>query len=220
MQGMRGPTGVKAAATRAIDTALPTPGRGLAGADAPSDVALVDRFQAGERSAFDELVRRYQRPVYHLARRYLRNDADAADVTQRTFVRMFESLGGFRGASSVRTWIFRIAINLSLNHIRDSRRSEPSEIHAHMLTTAPLGASRVIADEETARLHEAIEALPPKQRMVLELRIYDDLSFREVAELAGCTENTAKVNFHHAVKRLRTLLTAPVPPSPSKEKAR
>src|SRR3954453_16951871 len=80
------------------------------------DLPLVDRFRAGERAAFDELVRRHQQALWRLARRYVKNDADAADVVQQTFVRAFRGLARFRAAATVRTWMYRIAINLALNH--------------------------------------------------------------------------------------------------------
>lgn len=170
------------------------------------DIALVDRVRSGDRRAFDTVVRKYQRPLYYLALRYLKNEADAADVSQRTFVRVFKSVGRFRGESSFRTWIYRIAINLSLNHIRDNKRERASEIDDAALTTEAVGVTGIVGRERAARLRAAIEQLPPKQRMVLELRIYDELPFREVGALAGCTENAAKVNFHHAMRRLRSML--------------
>lgn len=179
-------------------------------ADAEVDAALVERFRSGDRRAFDEIVQRHQQSIYYLALRYLKNDADAADATQKTFVRVFKSIDRFRGAASFRTWIYRIAINLCLNHIRDHRREYVTDIRDDALTTAPLGASRIIREDEARLLRDAIDELPPKQRMVLELRIYDELSFREVAELANCSENAAKVNFHHAVKRLRAILSEQV----------
>jgi RNA polymerase sigma-70 factor (ECF subfamily) len=178
--------------------------RGALAIDATDqDTALIDRFRAGERAAFDQLVRRYQRPIFYVALRYLRNEADAKDVTQRAFVRAYGALHKFRGSSSFRTWLYRIAINLSLNHIRDNRRERPGEIPDDALTVDATGPERLIASARSRMLRNAIDRLPPKQRMVLELRIYDELSFREVAELASCTENAAKVNFHHAVKRLK-----------------
>jgi RNA polymerase sigma-70 factor (ECF subfamily) len=170
------------------------------------DLPMVQRFREGERRAFDELVRRHQRSLWRLARRYVRNDADAADVTQQAFVRAFRGLGTFRAAATFRSWLYRIGINLALNHVRDRGREEPREIPDDAITASATGAQRIIDDEDQAALRAAIDELPPKQRMVLELRVYDDLSFREVAELADCTENAAKVNFHYAVKRLRERL--------------
>jgi RNA polymerase sigma-70 factor, ECF subfamily len=170
------------------------------------DMPLVERFRAGERRAFDELVRRHQKQVWRLARRYVRNDADASDLAQQTFVRAFRSLGGFRGAASFRSWLYKIAINLALNHLRDHAREQPAEIAEDAVTARATGPQRIIADEDQAALRAAVAELPPKQRMVLELRVYEELSFKEVAELADCSENAAKVNFHHAVKKLRERL--------------
>lgn len=170
------------------------------------DRELVKRFQGGERAAFDQLVRRHQRALWHLVRRYVKRDADASDVTQLVFVRAFRGLASFRGAASVRSWLFRIGINCALSWLRDHRREEPTEIADDALTEANPAPARLLEGEEGARLRRAIGQLPPKQKLVLELRVFDDLSFKEVAELADCSENTAKVNFHYAVKRLRDIL--------------
>ncbi len=172
------------------------------------DRELVDRFQAGERSAFDTLVRRHQKGMWRLVRRYVKRDADAADVTQQAFVRAFKGLVAFRGAATVRSWLYRIAINCALTWLRDHRREEPTEIAEDALTDTNPAPARLLGNENSLRLRTAIDTLPPKQKMVLELRVFDDLSFKEVAELADCSENTAKVNFHYAVKKLRDILGA------------
>jgi RNA polymerase sigma-70 factor (ECF subfamily) len=171
------------------------------------DLPLVERFRSGERRAFDEIVRRHQTALWRMARRYVKNDADASDVVQQTFVRAFRGLAKFRHAATVRTWLYRISINLALNHVRDRAREEPRDPESlDSESTHATGPQRIIDGEDAARLRVAIEALPPKQRMVLELRIFDELPFKEVADLADCTENAAKVNFHYAVKRLREIL--------------
>lgn len=193
-----------------MDLALPTAWLRTEDAvsDEPVDLdrALVTRAQRGDRAAFEQIVRRHQRGLWHLARRYLRSDADAADVTQQAFVRAYQALGGFRGDASVRSWLYRIAINLSLNAVRDRSREQPSELADDALTIAATGADRLEGSQRAAALRAAIAELPPKQKLVLELRVFDELSFREVAALADCTENAAKVSFHFAVKRLRRLL--------------
>ena len=170
------------------------------------DRLLVEQFHAGERAAFDQLVRRHQKGMWRLVLRYVRRDADAQDVTQLAFVRAFKGLGSFRGSASVRSWLYRIAINCALSWLRDHRRELPSEIPDEALVIEHASPGRIADGETTVRLRAAIAQLPPKQKLVLELRIFDDLSFREVAELADCSENTAKVNFHYAVKRLRDIL--------------
>ncbi len=170
------------------------------------DRELAERFRGGERTAFDQLVRRHQKGLWHLVRRYVKRDADASDVTQLAFVRAFRGLAAFRGAASVRSWLYRIAINCALSWLRDHRREEPTEIADDALVAMNPAQANLLDGEQGVRLRRAIEQLPPKQKLVLELRVFDDLSFKEVAELADCTENTAKVNFHYAVKRLRDIL--------------
>ena len=175
------------------------------------DGELVTRYLAGDRRAFDELVRHYQRPIYQVAYRYLRSEADAKDLTQRTFLKVYGALPRFRAEASFRTWIYRIAINLCLNELRDRRRGEASD-RPEVIDEATVPAPDIESLDDQARgagRPRAIARLPPKPRMVLELRIYDELPFREVAELVGSTENAAKVNFHHAVKRLRALKGEP-----------
>jgi len=173
---------------------------------ADPDRELMERFRSGERAAFDQLVRRHQKQLWRLARRYVKRDADAADVTQQAFVRAFKGSAAFRGTSSVRSWLYRIAINCALSWLRDHKREQPSEIDDDALSATNPAPAQMIATQDHAALRGAIEKLPPKQKLVLELRVFDDLSFKEVAELAECTENTAKVNFHYAVKKLRELL--------------
>jgi RNA polymerase sigma-70 factor (ECF subfamily) len=170
------------------------------------DRELAEQFRGGDRTAFDQLVRRHQKGVWRIVWRYVRRDADASDVTQQVFVRAFRGLATFRGAATVRSWLYRIAINAALSWLRDHRREQPAEIAEDALVEAHPGPSQLAKSEDGIRLRAAIAQLPPKQKMVLELRVFDDLSFKEVAELADCTENTAKVNFHYAVKRLRDIL--------------
>ena len=173
---------------------------------ADPDRELVEQFRAGDRLAFDQLVRRHQKGMWRLVLRYVRRDADAHDVTQLAFVRAYRGLASFRGTASVRSWLYRIAINCSLSWLRDHRREQPAEIPEDALVADHASPARIAESETAKRLRAAIDQLPPKQKLVLELRIFDDLAFKEVAELAECSENTAKVNFHYAVKRLRDIL--------------
>jgi RNA polymerase sigma-70 factor (ECF subfamily) len=168
----------------------------------PDDQALVARFQGGDRAAFDLLVRRYQRPIYWLALRYVGNDADAKDVAQRALVQAFVKVEQLRDAASFRSWVYRMAANLSLNVVRDRK---PSAELADDLATA-LVREPLVEEEAQRRLRAAVAQLPPQQRLVVELRIYEELSFAEVGEVAECSEDSAKVNFHHALKRLRVLM--------------
>ena len=184
---------------------------------------LAERFRTGDRAAFGELVERHQRGVYYLVWRYVRSDEDAKDVTQVAFVRAWVGAANFRADASFRTWIYRIATNLSLNWLRDRTRWRTSDLGsgghsvdsdggsgssvlAELPSPAPL-VTDLIDQADTARqLQDAVLGLPPRQRMVVDLRVQEGLSFKEVAEIAECSEDAAKANFHHALKRLRALL--------------
>jgi len=190
----------------ALAAGLPLLERSAAVTAADPDQELAERFRDGDRTAFDALVRRHQKGMWRLIRRYVKSDADAADVTQLAFVRAFRGLAAFRGTATVRSWLYRIAINCALSWLRDHRREQPAEIGEDALTEDNPAPARLSASDDRARLRAAIAQLPPKQKLVLELRVFDDLAFREVADLADCSENTAKVNFHYAVKRLRDIL--------------
>jgi RNA polymerase sigma-70 factor, ECF subfamily len=169
------------------------------------DAALVTQFLAGDRGAFDALVRKHQASVHRLVLRYVKSDADAKDITQVAFVRAFEKLGEFRGEAAFRTWLFRIAVNLALNHIR-GRPPDLAPIDDVAAFTTSLETSQLVAAEVWRKVSARLDELPPKQRLALELRIFHDLSFEEVAAVAGFSAESAKANFHHAVRRLRGLL--------------
>jgi RNA polymerase sigma-70 factor (ECF subfamily) len=169
------------------------------------DAALVTQFLAGDRDAFDALVVRHQAAVRRLVLRYVKSEADAKDITQMAFVRAFEKLSEFRGEAAFRTWLFRIAINLALNHVR-GRPADLQPIGDVAAFTKSLETSQLVAAEVWRKVSARLDDLPPKQRLALELRIFHDLSFEEVATIAGFSVQSAKANFHHAVKRLRGLL--------------
>lgn len=173
------------------------------------DADVLAAIRGGDSRAFEVLIRRHQRGVWAVVQRTLRNEADTADVVQLAFVRALRALPSFRGAATVRSWLYRIAINCALSWLRDHRRevpTEPSELLGAAASPEPSATQRLESQDRGAALRAAVAQLPPKQRLVLELRVFDDLSFREVAELAECSENTAKVNFHYALRRLRELM--------------
>jgi RNA polymerase sigma-70 factor (ECF subfamily) len=178
--------------------------------EADTDSDLVARFLAGDRSAFDVLVRRHQAAIRRLVLRYVKSEADAMDITQMAFVRAFEKLSEFRGDALFRTWLFRIAINLALNHVRGTSAdlAPMDDLDDVASFTSSLETSRLVAAEVWRKVSARLDDLPPKQRLALELRIFHDLSFDEIAAIAGFSVDSAKSNFHHAVKRLRDLLPA------------
>lgn len=172
----------------------------------PADDDLVRQARGRSRTAFEALVRRYQKPIFYLCLRYVRDRDEAADLAQRTFIRAFGKISELRGDGVFRTWLYRIGVNLALNHLRDHARFVDDEPTSESIPVEPVGADRIAAQEESIALRRAVARLPTKQRMTLELRIYEEMSFREIACALDTTEGAAKVNFHYAVRKLRALL--------------
>jgi RNA polymerase sigma-70 factor, ECF subfamily len=181
----------------------------MAEADDTPDEVLVKRAQGGDRAALDRLVRRHQRALFALCLRYVRDTDEAADLVQRSFVRAMGKLADLRDAAVFRSWILRIGAHLALNHIRDHARfvADDSELETGMSddrAPSPSAAlDRLEAAEQASALRAAVNELPTKQRMTLELRIYEDLPFRDIGAALGISEGAAKVNFHYAVRKLR-----------------
>lgn len=171
-----------------------------------TDEVLVERFRQGDRAAFSELVSRHQRSIYHFALRMSGREEDARDLTQRTFLRAYSALAGFEGRSSVRTWLHRIVGNLCRNHHRDTHRVTFVEVDDADAPEAPKVLDVLTSHQTLGQLREAVEALPPRQRSVLTMRVYEDLPFRDIAEREGITEGNARVSYHLAVKALKARL--------------
>lgn len=180
------------------------PGLTLETAD---DGALVSAFQAGQRDAFDELVRRHQRSIYQLCYRYTGNHEDAADLAQDVFVRAFKGLRNFKGQSAVATWLYRVGVNACLNRLAIKRPpAEPIEAAQHIDARAQDPLDEVVRGERAAAVRNAIAQLPPKQRATLMLRVYEELSHDEIAKVLGSSVGAVKANFFHALGNLRRLM--------------
>jgi len=171
-----------------------------------SDLELLKELQAGRREAFDELFKRHQRSIYFLALRYLGNEEDAMEITQQAFVRAFNAAPRFEGRSSFKTWLYRITVNLCKNHLTRSPKAHevPFEDFEDHLAADP----DTLPDQEGRRslVREAMEGLPERQRQVVMLRVYEELSFKEIAKVLGCSAGSAKVNYHYAVRGLKKML--------------
>ncbi len=197
-----------------VDAAVAAPRGGVVmapesadGLDALDDRALVDACRAGRREAFDLLVVRHRRPIYQLCYRFVANHADATALTQDVFLRAFRAIAGFKGEASVATWLYRIAVTLCLNRVSArSPRVEPVEDRHLPPSAEPDAMSRMLASERAERVRAAVARLPKTQRATLVLRVYQELSHQEIAEVLGSSVNAVKTNFFHALRHLRKLL--------------
>jgi RNA polymerase sigma-70 factor (ECF subfamily) len=196
----------------AVVAAAPREGMAMAPVSAEDlgaldDRALVDACRAGRREAFDCLVVRHQRSIYRLCYRFVASHADATDLTQDVFLRAFRAIGGFKGEASVATWLYRIAVNLSLNKVgARAPRTEPVEEWNLPPSAEPDAMSQMLATERAERVRAAVARLPKTQRATLVLRVYQDLSHQEIADVLGSSVSAVKTNFFHALRNLRRLL--------------
>ncbi len=170
------------------------------------DLELIRRTANGEREAFDELVIKYQKPLYSLLYRMVSNHEDAADLLQKTFVKAFTGLSSFERRSSFKTWLYQIAINLAKNVYRDRSRAGLVPIDDVVIRKNPRTIETLIAKENRLLLRRALAGLPEKQRITLLLRIQEDKKFEEIADIMKCSIGTAKANYHHATKRLKAIM--------------
>jgi len=165
---------------------------------------LVEACLAGRPGAFDIIVERHRRTVYHLCYRFVGNHEDASDLSQDVFLRAYRGLGRFRGGSALSTWLYRIGVNLCLNRV--SRKTSPTEAideRQHIDTRSESAPDRVLREERGVQVRRAIALLPPKQRATLILRMYHELSHEEIAAVLGSSVGAVKANFFHALGNLK-----------------
>ncbi len=185
--------------------------------EADSDWAIVQAVQQGEVGKFDQLVLRYRERVYGVVYNMTSNREDAADLTQDAFIKAFQSINRFQGQSSFFTWLYRIAVNSTLSHLRKNKLrtffsfekitedDKTTEILAQL--TDKDGADReVYVRELQEKLNEAMQKLSIKHRTVVTLFEIDGLSHEQIAEVVGCSVGTVRSRLHYAKQILQAEL--------------
>ncbi|MGR6087112.1 MAG: RNA polymerase sigma factor [Arcticibacter sp.] len=158
--------------------------------------------------AFREILNRYQKRVYYHVRRIVIDHEDAADVVQNTFVKVLVSLEGFRSDSLLFTWIYRIATNEAITFLKKKRTKyflPMVDVEAELsskLDNDPL----FDADKMERLLQKAILTLPQKQRLVFNMRYYDELSYEDISKIVGTSVGALKASYHHAYKKIEKIL--------------
>jgi RNA polymerase sigma-70 factor, ECF subfamily len=174
--------------------------------DNATDLALVARWRAGDQRAATELVERHAPALARFAASVGERD-EVEELVQDTFVRAFAALDGFRGESSLRSWLFTIERRLLLDRRRTARRRRALVPVAEDDAATEYGALEgLVAEETERRMRSAIARLSPRQREVFTLRVSEGLSYREIAEIAGTTEGAARVHYHNAMRAMKELL--------------
>ena len=172
------------------------------------DRVLVAAFKAGHEAAFEVIVARHQRHVYQICYRFVNNHEDAADLAQDVFVRAYKGLKRFKGDSALGTWLYRVAVNTSLNKVAVKRPvMEPLEAAPRIETRGEHPDAALMRGEDAVRVRNAIKKLPPRQRATLVLRMYRELPHEEIARILGSSVGAVKANFFHALANLRKQLS-------------
>ncbi len=187
-----------------------------------SDEQLIQLYTQGELAAIEVLLARYRRPIFQFVLRLVSDRGRAEDLLQDTFLRMIEHATSFAGTASLKTWMYRIARNLCIDELRRLKhRRHPSLDAASLTTTSEAGqtlherlpdltASPERETEDRAlslRISAAIDELPTDQREVFVLRQVQNLSFKEIGEVTGVSENTVKSRMRYALERLQRALS-------------
>src|SRR6266508_4405425 len=175
---------------------------------------LIRRAQTGDRVALGELVASQQHYVYSLALSLMKSPSDAADLTQDAFVRLIRGLPWYRGETRFSTWLYRLVVNLGLDHLRRSGRRVDSleaevessgfEVPDPSVESDPLAA--MTQEEAAQRVREAVLALSVPQRLALTMHYFDDLGYQEIADVMGVPLNTVKSHIRRGKQRLTWLL--------------
>jgi len=182
------------------------------------ETEILNGLQQGNEQAFKKLVDNYQKMVVNTCMGLVHNLADAEDIAQDVFIEVFRSIDNFRADSKVSTWLYRIAVNRSLNFIRDNKRRKwfwpldyedgnntaSAEKITHQATDNP-GAD-IESDQRAQILHQAIDSLPKKQRVAFTLNKYEDLSYKEISEVMKLSKSSVESLIHRAKINLQKKL--------------
>lgn len=176
-----------------------------------TDEELVSRSMGGDPESFNQLIKRWERPIYALAYRTIGREDDARDVVQETFLRAFRGLSGFKGQAKFSSWLYRITLNLCRDWMRRQRRAPviATPDGVDLVELAGESANVETADAAVARkdlsrmVARAMTVLPEEQRAAIVLKEYHGLTFQEIADLLGCPLSTVKTRLYQGLSVLR-----------------
>lgn len=170
-----------------------------------TDDEILSTFRKNPDEGFALLMQAYSEPVYWNIRRMVVGHEDAQDVAQETFVRIYSALHDFKGKSQLKTWIYRIATNEALRFLQSRRQETLSDEQQQADLLARLQDSEYVNYDEvlTIRFQQAVLQLPEKQRVVFNLRYYDELDYQSIHEITGENVSTLKSNYHWAKEKIK-----------------
>ena len=155
-----------------------------------------------KEAAFTRLVREYQEPLYWQIRRMVLSHDDTDDVLQNTFIKAWGAIDSFRQESRLQTWLFRIAINESLNHLAKKKQSISLDQEEGCIANTLISDTFFDGDELQQQFQSANGSLPDKQRLVFNLKYFDEMKYEDMSDLLGTSIGALKASYHHAVKKI------------------
>jgi RNA polymerase sigma-70 factor (ECF subfamily) len=170
------------------------------------DADLIREFRNGNREAFSALALKYSRPLTLFILKIVRDEEEAKDLSQASFLKAYQGLPRFFMDSSFKTWLYSIALNTVKDHLRKKKLRLVTEITDQFEDPTDSPAEQLERAQYLKKMREAVDRLPEKQRLTLQLRIYDGMDYKEIAEALGGTAGAARGNFFQAAKTLREKL--------------
>ncbi|HRO47460.1 sigma-70 family RNA polymerase sigma factor [Agriterribacter sp.] len=173
------------------------------------DISLLQEFRnpATKEKAFTGIIKKYQEKLYWHVRRIVIHHEDANDVLQNVFVKVWKGLDNFREDSQLYTWLYRVATNESLTYIEQQKRKSSLSIDNEGSMVNQLAADKDFdASKIEWKLQMAIQQLPDKQRIVFNLRYYDEMPYEEMSRVLDTSEGALKASYHHAVKKIEDFI--------------
>ena len=167
---------------------------------------LLEKCARGDQQALQILTQTYRPRLTRLAAHIMRGTRDAEDVTQEALIKAYQNIGSFRGESKFSSWLFQIVVNTSRNHLRGVSRRNETDIENEVIPSEHRDYQRIEGEQAIRKLKEAVDKLPPRQKTALELRLFEELSFKEIAVIMDCPFDTAKANYRHALMKVREQL--------------
>jgi RNA polymerase sigma-70 factor (ECF subfamily) len=172
------------------------------------DAELMLRLKAGDAASFGLLLTRYRGPVIHFLYRMVQNQGVAEELAQEVFLRVYRARASYVASAKFTTWLFRIALNLALNNLRDARdqRETASLDELQVADRSPSAEQRLLEAARLAEIRGAIRALPDKQRAAVLMHKYEEMGYAQIAEVLGCSESAVKSLLFRAYETLRARL--------------
>ena len=174
-----------------------------------SDENISDLLKTDLNKGFRLIVEKYSQKLYWHIRRLVILHEDADDALQNTFINVWKSIGNFRSESSLYTWLYTIATNEALTLINKRKRNASVSIDEleSYFTSSQEGSTWFDGDQALIKLHNAILTLPEKQRIVFNLKYFDEMTYDEMSKILKTSEGALKASYHHAVKKIEKILT-------------